>query len=188
MGLIMGNNVNVDHAAPPKEEKGQKKKDVKFSGALVGNPELNGPCGALILGHRSKYVFKYVIDMDFSSMYPSIDIAFNIFLNTLIGKLYINEEPEDLIRKLNTVGEELNNPVNEDDEEESGEEVDNRSTKEVLQIMGDKTDYGEEATIIDDNGKIFIENLTTGNKFNTGTRWFNLPTVEELFEEFDNIA
>lgn len=122
-------------------------------------------------------------------MYPSIDVAFNIFVNTLIGKLYINEEPEDLVRKLNMVGEELNNPkVNDGNDEEEGEEVNDGTSAETLQIMGDKTDYGEEATIIDDNGKVFIENLTCGDKFSTGSRWFNLPTVEELFEEFDKMV
>lgn len=125
-----------------------------------------------------------------SSMYPSIDVAFNIFVNTLIGKLYINEEPEDLVRKLNMVGEELNNPKVNDgiEDEDEGEEVNDGTSAETLQIMGDKTDYGEEATIIDDNGKVFIENLTCGDKFSTGSRWFNLPTVEELFEEFDKMV
>lgn len=123
-------------------------------------------------------------------MYPSIDVAFNIFVNTLIGKLYINEEPEDLVRKLNMVGEELNNPKVNDgiDDEDDGEEVNDGTSADTLQIMGDKTDYGEEATIIDDNGKVFIENLTCGDKFSTGSRWFNLPTVEELFEEFDKLV
>lgn len=123
-------------------------------------------------------------------MYPSIDVAFNIFVNTLIGKLYINEEPEDLVRKLNMVGEELNNPKVNDgiEDEDEGEEVNDGTSAETLQIMGDKTDYGEEATIIDDNGKVFIENLTCGDKFSTGSRWFNLPTVEELFEEFDKMV
>lgn len=122
-------------------------------------------------------------------MYPSIDVAFNIFVNTLIGKLYINEEPEDLVRKLNMVGEELNNPKVNDgiEDEDDGEEVNDGTSAETLQIMGDKTDYGEEATIIDDNGKVFIENLTCGDKFSTGSRWFNLPSVEELFEEFDKM-
>lgn len=123
-------------------------------------------------------------------MYPSIDVAFNIFVNTLIGKLYINEEPEDLVRKLNMVGEELNNPKVNDgiEDEDDGEEVNDGTSAETLQIMGDKTDYGEEATIIDDNGKVFIENLTCGDKFSTGSRWFNLPSVEELFEEFDKMV
>lgn len=123
-------------------------------------------------------------------MYPSIDVAFNIFVNTLIGKLYINEEPEDLVRKLNMVGEELNNPkvIDGIEDEDEGEEVNDGTSTETLQIMGDKTDYGEEATIIDDNGKVFIENLTCGDKFSTGSRWFNLPTVEELFEEFDKLV
>ena len=118
-------------------------------------------------------------------MYPSIDYVFNIFLNTLIGKLYIDEEPEDLIRKLNLIESEENKDGNEEEKEHDEEET--TSTTELL-IGGDKTDYGQEATIIDDNGKVFIENLLTGNKFNTGTRWFNLPTVEELFEEFDKIS
>ena len=88
------------------------------------------------------------------------------------------------------VGEELNNPKVNDgiEDEDDGEEVNDGTSAETLQIMGDKTDYGEEATIIDDNGKVFIENLTCGDKFSTGSRWFNLPSVEELFEEFDKMV
>lgn len=38
------------------------------------------------------YIFDNVVDMDFSSMYPHIIIAFNIERNTMIGKLLFEDE------------------------------------------------------------------------------------------------
>lgn len=61
-GYVAGNNVNIDYGKPKESEDDE----VKFDGAVVGDPELNEHVGERIFGHPSKYVFKYVIDMDFS--------------------------------------------------------------------------------------------------------------------------
>ena len=63
-----------------------------FEGALVGNPLNNDRVGDFLYGRQSKYVFSYVIDFDFSSLYPSIIIANNIGQNPLVGKLVLKAE------------------------------------------------------------------------------------------------
>lgn len=88
-GYISGNNANVDYAA----SRGSDDDDdgVKYDGAVVGDPKLNAHVGESIFGKPSKYVFKYVVDMDFSSMYPWSIITFNISPDTMIGKLFVDK-------------------------------------------------------------------------------------------------
>jgi DNA polymerase elongation subunit (family B) len=88
-GFISGNNANMDYASSYDDKEDD---DVKFDGAVVGDPELNSHVGVSIFGKRSKYVFKYVVDMDFSSMYPWSIISFNISPHTMIGKLLVEKE------------------------------------------------------------------------------------------------
>jgi hypothetical protein len=52
------------------------------------------------------YIFDNVVDMDFSSMYPHIIIAFNIAPNCMIGKLMINTDIQTLINNLNNYDDE----------------------------------------------------------------------------------
>lgn len=74
------------------EEKSEEEDgdDEQFPGALVANPTLNSNTGVVIFGKSSMYVYDYVTDEDFSSMYPSVIIAFNISGATLIGKLILD--------------------------------------------------------------------------------------------------
>ena len=104
-------------------------------------------------------MFQFVVDFDFSSMYPNIIIAFNMAPNTLIGKLFVNENPNDLIKKINSlkVSDIDESEVDDDEEEEVG-------------------------VILDDMGKEFIDNLLTGDVSSTGTKWFNLPKIEDILE------
>lgn len=44
------------------------------------------------MGSKSKYIRSWVVDMDFSSMYPNIIITFNIGPNCLVGKLTVNDK------------------------------------------------------------------------------------------------
>ena len=44
------------------------------------------------MGQRSKYIRDYVVDFDFSSLYPSIIIGFNISPATMVGKLFIPDK------------------------------------------------------------------------------------------------
>jgi hypothetical protein len=87
-GYIMSNNHNASYGAekPPSE---------KFRGAFVADPELNIPIGMSINGTQSQYLFENVIDMDLSSLYPSIILALNIDVSTQYGKLYMYGEEEN---------------------------------------------------------------------------------------------
>lgn len=46
----------------------------------------------MIGGKRSKYIRDYVVDFDFSSLYPSIIIGFNISPASMVGKLFIPDK------------------------------------------------------------------------------------------------
>ena len=65
-GYVAGNNSNMDYAKYFSDTNDGD--DEMFDGAVVGNPEQNAYVGIRVFGKPSKYVFMYVIDMDFSSM------------------------------------------------------------------------------------------------------------------------
>lgn len=91
-GLIIGNNINIEYGL---EEREDEEEDEKFDGALVADPTLNEYEGIVVSGKKSMYVYDNVVDMDFSSMYPYIIIAFNIAPNTMVGKLIIGGSIEE---------------------------------------------------------------------------------------------
>ena len=62
-GLIIGNNSNLDYGNSAKKEKDDDEEE-KFSGAVVGDPELNDYTGAYVMGKKSKYIRSWVVDMD----------------------------------------------------------------------------------------------------------------------------
>jgi DNA polymerase elongation subunit (family B) len=63
-----------------------------FEGALVGRPELLEQLGIDIMGSPS-YVFENAIDLDATSLYPSIIITHNIFKSALFGHIVDIEKP-----------------------------------------------------------------------------------------------
>lgn len=94
-GYIVGNNMNIDYERDWNTDDDDED-DEKFAGALVGDPLLNtNKNGLPIVGRKTKYLRKYVVDMDFSSMYPSIKISHNIGPHTLVGKIQLKERVYD---------------------------------------------------------------------------------------------
>lgn len=144
-GFIAGNNSNMDYTS---SYIGDDDDEVKFDGAVVGDPELNAHVGENIFGVPSKYVFKYVIDMDFSSMYPWTIISFNISAKTLIGKLLIDNKYY------------------------------HGNAKDI---------YEEDPSLKFEAGKEFIENYITKDLVRLGVNWFNLPSMEEMINELDEL-
>ena len=136
-GLIIGNNINVDYGIAPTGSD-ENDDDEKFDGALVADPTLNTHTGIEIFGAKSMYVFDNVVDMDFSSMYPHIIIAFNVAPNCMIGKLIIDRDYKDI--------------------------------------------YNDLEGKVEDPGKDFVDNMLIGNVANMGSKWFGLPTIDELVE------
>jgi len=105
------------------------------------------------------YAFSNVIDMDFSAMYPHIIIAFNIERHTMISKIIIPEFTEDRYDHF-FVSDEIVDIVYDEDAEEEDKEF----------------------NIGYDSGKDFLDNYLTGDILSMGTKWFNLPDVNEVNE------
>ena len=72
------------------------KKKTKFRGAFVADPKLMSPYGVDILGSPSSLIFDLVADSDLSSLYPNLKIAWNIYLDTMIGKIYPRSNVKDI--------------------------------------------------------------------------------------------
>lgn len=89
-GLVLGCNRNTKYGHQNNSEEDGESKE-KFEGALVGDPLLNGHNGIAVNGVISKYVYKNVIDVDLSSLYPSIMRAFNIAIQTMYFKILIDQ-------------------------------------------------------------------------------------------------
>ena len=85
---VQGNNHNVIYGSVSSNEP-----EEQFTGAFVADPELNGYNGVLINGIHSKYIYDYIIDFDYSALYPSIIRAFNIDANTQYGRIQFVGEP-----------------------------------------------------------------------------------------------
>ena len=66
--------------------------DINLPGAVVGDPTLNANNGVKILGKKSNRYFKFVCDLDYSSMYPNIKISSNIGPHTQHGRLIIDKQ------------------------------------------------------------------------------------------------
>lgn len=88
--LILGNNINYDNASKSDNGDGDDEDDT-FEGALNGNPMLNDYMGLELFGLPSMFVFGSSMDLDFSAMYPNSICGFNIFVDSMIGKLIIME-------------------------------------------------------------------------------------------------
>lgn len=85
-GIILGNNINgMLYSSNSDKDK------EKFSGAFVGNPMLLHNIGKILFkSHRSRNLFDHVVDYDYTSLYPTIIMMFNIFKTTLLGKIIID--------------------------------------------------------------------------------------------------
>lgn len=104
-GLVMGNNTNVNYgenrdSSNLNVKKGKDGDGDSYEGGLVADPKNNDFVGVDIMGKKSKYIFYLTVDMDFSSMYPNIIIAFNIAPNTLIGKLVIGRDGAEVYSEI----------------------------------------------------------------------------------------
>ena len=91
IGLAIGNNVNIMRQQPA----------VPYKGAIVAAVMLNKPIITPLFPYLSSTVRPFVIDFDQTSMYPMINVAYNIYRTTLlmhvvkIGSVNQNNPPND---------------------------------------------------------------------------------------------
>jgi DNA polymerase elongation subunit (family B) len=105
--LILSNNPNTSKLEHSDD------KNEKFKGAFVADPALLDNTGMFVGGTRSDRIFERVCDLDLSSLYPSIILAYNIDFATMFGKVDIwdcDENGDDINRS----EEFMNNWVSDD--------------------------------------------------------------------------
>ena len=97
LGYILGNNNNIDYGYMYEEyEEEDEESEEKFAGAIVSVPSNNDFMGEIINGIRSKFIYRNVIDFDYSRLYPSIRDSHNIEITSQVGRVIIEQEISDL--------------------------------------------------------------------------------------------
>jgi len=147
---------NDDEPDDEDDDDTSKKKKVGFEGALVGDPRLNLYTGINLYGNKpTNNIFNNAIDMDMTAFYPNTIIAMNIDPSTLIFKVIVNAN-----------------------------QFENRGGDLKIHTITDKPMLPkEESDFHDDVAKECFDNFQTKNWLSTGKKWFNLPSLDDLYEK-----
>ena len=157
-GKVPGENINVSpfgtEEEPDEDDEDSGKNKKGFEGALVGDPRLNLRTGAPLYGNKpTNNIFEYAIDMDMSSFYPSTIFAMNIDPSCLIFKVILDAAQFGI----------------------RGGDLEFNSISQYSLLPDKPSDFH------DDVAKECFDNFQTKNWMNTGHKWFNLPTVEDMY-------
>ena len=156
-GLVPGENVNgIMYNSEVKEaDDDEEEEDVKFEGALVGNPLLIDNFGMEMFGKKTNNIFRFNIDFDMSAFYPSTIFAMNIDPSTLIFKMIMNSNQYDV---------------------RGGKLPFNGITD--VQLVEENSD-----SFSGDIAKEVMDNFQTRDYVSTAHKWMNLPSVNEVYNE-----
>lgn len=154
--MIPGMNINVVINRDSINEKtsAEGKKEIGFEGAIVGNPLLIDNFGAKLFGVKTNSIFKYSIDFDMSSFYPSTICIMNIDASTLIFKMSMDAKQFDV----------------------RGGDLKFKGITDV-QLVSTNGD-----SFKDDVAKEFTDNLQTEDYLSLGYKWLNLPSINEMYD------
>lgn len=152
-GLVPGENVNIFYYGVEKEE--DEDEESSFEGALVGNPKLIDYFGMRLYGKRTNSIFRFSIDFDMSSFYPSTIAAMNIEPSNLIFKVILDCTQYDV----------------------RGGKLPFHGITDI-QIVEENDD-----SFKDDIAKEVFDNFQTKDYLSFGHKWMNLPSVEEVYDE-----
>jgi DNA polymerase elongation subunit (family B) len=147
-------------------------------GAFVSDPTLNDKVGVEIFkGKPSKYMFEFVCDEDFSSLYPSIIRTWNLDSTNIAGKFYciddkIKKRLKDEYGCDGMFGLSIKDEGTDDDPDDSQDEI------------GDAIDSADENET-DDLCPVMADAMISGDWSSIGTLFFDLPTTEGLINEID---
>ena len=180
-GFIMGNNKNAHYGDEGdyfeknylvKEE--VKENDKRYLdafnkkdnyGAYVGDPNLNDFCGIVdSTGHKSMFIFEHVFDEDFSSLYPSIIRAFNIDVNSQVGKFFLIDDH---------IKEKLTNEFGYD------------GLFSVSKNIEAKSDAD---TSTNDIGPTLTDSLESQDWIRIGEKYFDLPSSAQVMKDLEAMA
>ena len=156
-GKVPGENVNgiyynQEKSTTQSDDDDEDEGGVGFEGALVGNPLLIDHFGVELFGKPTNNIFRFSIDMDMSSFYPSTIAANNIDPSCLVFKVIMNAD-QFTVR--------------------GGTVPYNGITD--LQLVAENND-----TFTGDIAKEAFDNFQTGNPISTAHKWLNLPSVDQF--------
>jgi hypothetical protein len=158
-GLVPGENVNGFmynyEVRESDDDDDDNEDDVKFEGALVGNPLLIDNFGVKMFGKSTNNIFAFNIDFDMSSFYPSTIFAMNIDPSTLIFKMILQPTQYDV---------------------RGGKLPFNGITD--VQLVKENSD-----SFSGDVAKEVMDNFQTRDYISTAYKWMNLPSVNEVYNE-----
>lgn len=75
-------------------KKGPRRKKKAYAGAYVAEPRRQKTSGFVLAGQLMKHIHNFVIDMDLTSLYPSIMILCNLSPLTFAGKVMLQDQPD----------------------------------------------------------------------------------------------
>ena len=138
------------------------------NGAFVSDPQLNDNVGVEVLkGKFSKYIFEYICDEDFSSLYPSIIRALNLDSLNIIGKFYLIDEKINNKLKDNNWKSLFAIPIKNKQETEDDEDDEDSSVVEETK----------------DSSIILSDILQSRDFVKLGEMFFDLPSSEQVITE-----
>lgn len=71
---------------------GPRKKKKAYDGAYVAEPRRQKPSGFALLGQMMSHIHNFVIDMDLTSLYPSIMLICNLSPKTMVAKVFFKDK------------------------------------------------------------------------------------------------
>jgi hypothetical protein len=159
-------------------------------GAFVSDPTLNDNVGMEIFaGKKSKFLYEWVCDQDFSSLYPSIIRAFNLDQLHIKGKFYcIDDETKQKLKdKFNCNGMfdlSIKDDASSSDAEDTAE--DDSSTSDELSDSDIIAGKASKKVETDDLGPVMTDAITSQDWSVVGEMFFNLPSTEDLIKKIRN--
>jgi DNA polymerase elongation subunit (family B) len=156
--FLKANNVNEHDPIYAKE----LDKRENFGGFVLDPNKNLSDNGAIMNGRPSKFLFKNTIDVDFSSLYPSIIRAYNLDKNTQVGKFFLVDQH---------IKDKLVNNYGYDG----------------LFVMSKNEESNDETTDASSNelGTTLVDSLMSFDFVRIGEKYFDLPSTEDIIAEIE---
>ena len=74
--------------------KGGRRRAKAYDGAFVADPRRQVSSGFKLVGQLMQHIHNFVIDMDLTSLYPSIMLITNLSPKTFVGKIFFKDKIE----------------------------------------------------------------------------------------------
>ena len=155
MDYILGNNRNT----------GNEKPATTYPGAMVGDPSHNSVMAFIMVNGVPTLLASNLIDFDFSALYPSICLEFNLAPNTQIGRLVIPEQIHDQEHSTMYTSDEDSANYSR-----GGEFLDNMMSGNILEFCRRWLGLGDIYDVINDIGEYFNFNKYYGKPMNWNPR------------------